>query len=117
MHHGFPPSSLIGQGVLQPPDSGPLPTFAADMPPAEPICVARKIKGKKRPNVFLDNCRFSNQSHEYGIILHNVRGGPILCKLKHPAPPIDDIDPHFRSHYGKAHHGNKLQGKLKSISP
>jgi hypothetical protein len=62
MHHGFPPSSLIGQGMLQLPDSGPQPTFAAGVPPAEPICVARKIISKKHSNVFLDDRGFPDQS-------------------------------------------------------
>jgi hypothetical protein len=98
--------------VLQWADSGPPPPFAADVPTAEPICVAREIKGKKCLNVFLDNHRFPNQSHKFDIIFHNVREEPILHKHKHPAPPINDIDPRFQSNYDKASHGNKLRGKL-----
>jgi hypothetical protein len=51
-------------------------------------------------------------NHKFDIILHNVRGGPILRKCKHPAPPVDDIDLCIQSHYDKACHGKKLRSKL-----
>jgi hypothetical protein len=98
--------------VLQLPASGPPPTFAADVSPAEPIHVARNIKGKKRLNVFLDNHGFPDQSHKLNIILHNAKGGPILRKRKHPDPPINNIDPRFLSHYEKGNHGNKMHSKV-----
>ncbi len=60
--------------------------FASADPSCEPIRVARKIRGKKRPNVFLDDRGFPYQSHEFDVILHNVEGGPILRKRKHAAP-------------------------------
>ncbi len=79
--------------------------FDADVPTGEPIRVARKIKGRKRPNVFLDDRGFPDQSHEFDVILHNVDGGPILRRRKHPAPPLDDIDPRFHSVYDEAGQG------------
>ncbi len=94
------------------PDSGPYPMFNADMPTGEPIRVARKIKGRKRPNVILDDRGFPDQSHEFDVILHNVDGGPILRRRKHPAPPLDDIDPRFHSVYDEALHGEKLRKEL-----
>ena len=86
--------------------------FNADVPTGEPIRVARKIKGRKRPNVFLDDRGFPDQSHEFDVILHNVDGGPILRRRKHPAPPLDDIDPRFHSVYDEALHGDKLRKEL-----
>ncbi len=32
----------------------------------------------------------------------------MLHKCKHPAPPLDDIDPHFKTHYDKTTHGTQL---------
>ncbi len=97
---------------LQPPDSGPPPIFTAKPPAGEPILVARKIKGRKRPNVFLDDHGFTDQSHEFDTILHNVRGGPILRRQKHPAPLLDDIDPRFHAVFDESLHGDKLRKEL-----
>ena len=47
-------------------------------------------------NVFLDDHRFPDQSNDYNHVLHNINGGRILRKLRHPAPALDeDIDPAF----------------------
>ena len=97
---------------LQPPDSGPPPIFTAEPSAGEPIRVTRKIKGRKQPNVFLDNRGFTDQSHEFDTILHNVKGGPILRRRKHPAPPLDDIDPRFHAVYDESLHGDKLRKEL-----
>ena len=97
---------------LQPPDSGPPPIFNADLPTGEPIRVARKIRGRKRPNVFIDDRGFPDQSDEFDTILHNVEGGPILRRRKHPAPPLDDIDPRFHAVYDESLHGDKLRKEL-----
>ncbi len=102
--------------MLQPSDSDPLPSFAADVPitepTTEPIHVAWKIHGKKQSNVYLDDHGYTNQSNEFVILLHNIKGGPILHKRKHPAPPFDDIDPRFEAHYDKATHKTWLQQEL-----
>ncbi len=82
--------------------------FTSTDPSGEPIRVARKIRGKKRPNVFLDDWGFPDQSHEFDVILHNVEGGPILWMRKHAARPLDDIDPRFLSQYDEKIHGEKL---------
>ena len=73
--------------------------FTSTDPSGEPIRVPCKIRGKKRPNVFLDDRGFPDQSHKFDVILHNVQGGPILRKRKHDAPPLNDIDPHFHLQY------------------
>ena len=86
--------------------------FTSTDPSGEPIRVARKIRGKKRPNVFLDDQGFPDQSHEFDVILHNIEGGPILWKRKHAAPPLDDIDPRFLSQYDEKIHGKKLRKEI-----
>jgi hypothetical protein len=105
-------NSRFRHGPVPPPDSDPLPSFAANAAPGKPIQVAQKIKGKKCSNVFLGNHRFLDHSHEFDILLHNVNGGPILRKHKHPAPPLDNIDPRFYSTFDEAHHGEKLRSKV-----
>ena len=98
---GSPPSHCNRPGV-----------FASADPSGEPIRVARKIWGKKRPNVFLNDRGFPDQSHEFDVILHNIEGGPILWKRKHAAPPLDDIDPRFLSQYDEKIHGKKLRKEI-----
>ena len=99
-------------------ESSPLPefdrqgVFTSTDPSGEPIRVARKIRGKKRPNVFLDDRGFPDQFHEFDVILHKVEGGPILRKRKHAAPPLDDIDPRFLSQYDEKIHGEKLRKEI-----
>jgi hypothetical protein len=70
------------------------------------------MHGKRRSYVFLDNRGFPNQSHKFDVILHNTKGGPILCKSKHPAPPLNDVDPRFEAHYNKARHTEQLHSEL-----
>jgi hypothetical protein len=95
-----------------PPDNNLPPIFIAVNPTAEPIKVALRLRGKKRQNVFYDNRGFANQSHKFDVILHNIDGGCILRKCKHPAPSLDDIDPLFYSTYVAAIHGAKLHREL-----
>ena len=97
--------------ILRPYLNGPSALTSTD-PSGEPIRVARKIRGKKRPNVFLDDRGFPDQSHDFDVILHNVEGGPILRKRKHAAPPLDDVDPRFLSHYDEKIHGEKLRTEI-----
>jgi hypothetical protein len=111
----IPPFSTNGLHILKPPYSGPPPSFSVDVPikpTMAPIRVTRKIRGKKQSNVFVYYCGYPDQSHEFDILLHNVKGGPILRKHKNPAPPLDDIDPCFKAHYDKATHGTRLQQDL-----
>ncbi len=97
---------------LSPLYSGPPPIFTANSPTGKPIRVARKLKGQKRPNVFLQDRGFPDQSNEFDIILHNVKGEPSLWKWKHPAPPLDDVNPRFHADYDESLHGNKLCKEL-----
>jgi hypothetical protein len=81
-------------------------------PSPEPICVAQKICGKKRLDVLLNNRGFPDQSHMFDVILHNVKGGPILCKQIHPMPALNDINPQFATTYDKTVHGARLRKEL-----
>ncbi len=70
-------------------------------PPAKyspPIRVADKPKRCRRlHNVFVDDRGFPDESEYYQNLLHNIDGGPILRKLKHPPPSLDEVDPEFFS--------------------
>jgi hypothetical protein len=60
-----------------------------------PIRVSPKPKSCKRlNNVFFDNCGFPDVSDNYDHVLHDVVGGPILRKLRHPKPDLSaPMDP------------------------
>jgi hypothetical protein len=60
-----------------------------------PIWVSQKPKRRKRlNNVFLDDRGFPDVSHNYDYVLHDVDGGPILHRLRHPKPELSaPIDP------------------------
>jgi hypothetical protein len=45
-------------------------------------------------------------------LLHNIEGGPILHKLKHPPHPLDEVDPKFYSTYDESKHGEQLKQDL-----
>ncbi len=71
-----------------------------------PIRVADKPKHQKwAQNVFVDDCGFPNKTEHYKALLCNVEGSIILQKLKHPAPPLDEVDPLFFCTYDEAKHG------------
>jgi hypothetical protein len=108
----MPHSALHSPPGLSPLDSDPRPLFSAEVPHGKPIHIARKMRGKRKSNVFLDDRGFLDQSHEFDLILHNTKGGPILCKHKHPAPPLKDVDPPIEAQYNEAHHGEQLHSDL-----
>ena len=60
----------------------------------------------------MDDCGFPGQSDDYDMLLHNVDSGPILRKLKHPAPSLDDPKPCFHFPFEEALHGNCLWEQL-----
>jgi len=60
----------------------------------------------------MDDCGFPDQSDYYDMLLHNVDGGTILRKLKHPAPSLDDPDPCFHFPFEEALHGDRLREQL-----
>jgi len=63
-------------------------------------------------NVFADDRGHPNQSNEYDTLLHNIDGGPVLQKLRHPAPPLNKIDPRFNFAFDNALHGEYLHQQL-----
>jgi len=76
-----------------------------------PIWVAPKAKRQKRlQNVFLDDRGFPDQSDEYDHLLHNIDGGPVLRKLKHPALDLNaPVDPVFFSEFIPEKHEAQLR--------
>jgi hypothetical protein len=78
-----------------------------------PIQVAVKNKSRNQlRNVFVDNRVFPNQSDEYNLLLHDIDGGTILRKLKHPPPPLDMVNPEFHFPFDEAIHGERLCTQL-----
>ena len=81
--------------------------------PPGPVCVAARGKrGKRPPNAFLDNRGFSDQSDEFDTLLHNLAGGSVLRKRKHPAPALNDIDLVFFCAYDEIRDGQQLHEEL-----
>jgi hypothetical protein len=55
-----------------------------------PIHVDPKPNHRKHlQNVFLDDCRFPDQSDEYDNMLHHIKVRSVLHKFKHPKPDLD----------------------------
>jgi hypothetical protein len=82
-------------------------------PPGDIIRVAAKGKCRKRSrNVFADDRGFPDLTDDYDTLLHNIDGGPVLRKLRHPAPPLDEIDPSFNFIFDEALHGVRLRQLL-----
>jgi hypothetical protein len=78
-----------------------------------PICLAEKPKQHRRiSNVFINHRGIPDKSNHYDNVLHNIEGGPILCKLKHLPPPLDEVDPKFYSAYDEFKHGEQLKQDL-----
>ena len=86
---------------------------SSDRPPSSPIRVADKSKCRRRiKNIFIDNRGFLDQSDKFDVLLHNIDGGPVLQKLKHPAPPLDVTDPLFNFPFDEALHDERMHKDL-----
>ncbi len=81
-----------------PDDTGLLPIFVADKPKHQ----------KQAQNVFVDDRGFPDKTRHYKALLRNVESGFIQQKLKHPAPPLNKVDPLFFCTYDKAKHGKQM---------
>jgi hypothetical protein len=82
-------------------------------PTGSPICLSAKNKSRHwLRNVFVDNRGFPNQSDEYNTLLHDIDGGTILRKLKHPPPPLGVFVPEFHFPFNEALHGKRLRAQL-----
>jgi hypothetical protein len=112
MINGYiPPFSPFGLGMLQPPDSNPQPSFAVDVPIAKPTTKPIRVV-QEMVQYISEQLRISQQLNKFDILLHSVKGGPILCKRKCPAPPLDDIDPRTKPHYDEATYWTRLRQEL-----
>jgi hypothetical protein len=64
-------------------------------------------------NVFLDDRGFKDLSDKYNHVLRNINGGPILRKLRHPAPALNaDINPVFHAPFVPAMHEDQMRNDL-----
>jgi hypothetical protein len=46
------------------------------------------------------------------VLLHNIDGGPVLRKLRYPAPPLDEPDPRFTFPFSEELHGTRMRRDL-----
>ncbi len=67
---------------------------------------------RKLQNIFYDDRGFPNQSDEFDHLLKNIEGGVILCKKKHPQPPLDVDDHTFNYKFDEALHATKIKSEL-----
>ncbi len=79
-----------------------------------PIWVAPKAKQRKRlHNVFLDDRGFPDQFDYYDHVLHDIDGGPVLRKLKHPVPDMNaPVDPAFFSEFIPEKHEAQMRQEV-----
>jgi hypothetical protein len=78
-----------------------------------PIRVTPKPKCRRKArNVFYNDRGFPDQSDKFGHLLHNIDGGVILRKKKHPHPPLDIDDPMFNYKFDESLHAEKIKSKL-----
>jgi hypothetical protein len=104
------PSSYKASIIATP----PTPTSEPEgKPTGSPIRVAAKNKSRRRlRNVSVDDRGFPDHSDEYDTLLHNIDGGHILRKLKHPPPPLAMVDPTFHFPFDECLHGERLCTQL-----
>ncbi len=117
MLHYFPASSLTTLPVMCFTTRRPClhaSTYSAPSTGTEsPIRVADKSRSRRRiKNVFIDDRGYPDQSNEFDVLLQNIDGGPVLCKLKHQPPPLDSADPTFMFPFDEALHGERLRKDL-----
>ncbi len=91
----------------------------SDKLPGTPIRVAPKAKSRRRIKyVFIDDRGFPDQPNDFDVLLHNIDGGPVLWKLRHPAPPLDEPDDRFTFPFSEDLHGDRMHKDLDlSIGP
>ena len=91
-------------------------TFDSSDAAGDPPTLIRvdKTKGRRKvKNVFLDDRGFPDVSDDYDSLLHDIDGGPVLRKLKFPAPNLHGPpDPTFSFAYDEATHGMRLRQQL-----
>jgi hypothetical protein len=76
------------------------------LPPAKDVPLIRVADKPKQVrwlhNVFIDDKGFPDKPEYYDNLLHNIDGGPILHKLKHPPPSFNEVDPKFFCTYDES---------------
>ena len=77
-----------------------------------PIRVDKSKCRRRLKNVFIDDRGFPDISDAYDTLLHNIDGGPVLRKLKHPPPQVDVVDHSFAFQYDENLHGTILRERL-----
>jgi hypothetical protein len=93
-------------------NSAPGPSAPDKLPPS-PIRVDKTKGQRKVKNIFVNDRGFLDISDDFNMLLHNINGGPVLCKLKHPLPyPKGPADPLFLFEYDKVQHGKWLHEQL-----
>ena len=72
--------------------------------------MAAKGKGGRRliKNVFADDQGYPDLTEDHDTLLHNIDGGTVLRKLRHPAPLLDEVDPSFNFAFDESLHGECL---------
>ena len=72
--------------------------------------MAAKGKGGRRliKNVFADDQGYPDLTEDHDTLLHNIDGGTVLRKLRHPAPLLDEVDPSFDFAFDESLHGKCL---------
>jgi hypothetical protein len=100
-------SSYTALGTNEPPPPSPA---IRDLPPIRPADKPKQCRWIS--NVLINDRGFPDKSDHYDNLLHNIDGRPILRKLKHPPPPLDEVDPEFFSTYDESKHGEQLRQDL-----
>jgi hypothetical protein len=109
------PSSYPPPQILEATTDGNSPPglSAPDAPPPSPIRVDKTKGQHKVKNVFVEDRGFLDVSNNFDMMLHNINGGPVLRKLKHPPPdPDGPANPLFLFEYDTAQHGKRLYKHL-----
>jgi hypothetical protein len=76
--------------------------------------VAAKGKGGRCriKNVFADDRGYPDLTDDHDTLLHNIDIGTVLRKLKHPAPPLDEVDHSFTFAFDESLNGERLHQLL-----
>jgi hypothetical protein len=73
-----------------------------------------RLSDGRRESHLAYTCRpgFPDQSDKFDHLLHNIDGGVILRKKKHPQPPLNFDDPMFNYKFDESIHAKKIKSEL-----
>ena len=60
----------------------------------------------------MDDRGYPDQTDDQDTLLHNIEKGPVLWKLRHPPPLINEVDPSFDFPFNDALHSARLHQQL-----